>query len=78
MFLIWSDYQQYNVTCIAKVCKLINNVTENQRDNQDWTIQQHWQHWVHKTQEEDKQNKKHNTICVGHQYTQTQKHVYKP
>jgi hypothetical protein len=60
------------------VCKLINNVTENQRDNQDWTIQQHWQHWVHKTQEEDKQNKKHNTICVGHQYTQTQKHVYKP
>ena len=77
MFLIWSDYQQYNVTCIAKVCKLINNVTENQRGNQDWTIQQHWQHWVHKTQE-DKQNKKHNTICVGHHYTQTQKHVYKP
>ena len=72
MFLIWSDYQQYNVTCIAKVCKLINNVTENQRGNQDWTIQQHWQHWVHKTQE-DKQNKKHNTIYVGHHYTQDTK-----
>ena len=23
------------------------------------------------TQDEDKQNKKHNTICVGHQYSQT-------
>ena len=23
------------------------------------------------TQDEDKQNKKHNTICVGHQYMQT-------
>ena len=23
------------------------------------------------TQEEDKENKKHNTICVGHPYTQT-------
>jgi hypothetical protein len=22
-------------------------------------------------QDEDKQNKKHNTICVGHHYTQT-------
>ena len=25
----------------------------------------------HKTQDEDTQNKKHNTICVGHNYTQT-------
>jgi hypothetical protein len=23
------------------------------------------------TQDEDKQNKKHNTVCVGHQYSQT-------
>ena len=23
------------------------------------------------TQDEEKQNKKHNTICVGHNYTQT-------
>ena len=26
---------------------------------------------LHKTQEEDKQNKKHYTICVGHHYVQT-------
>jgi hypothetical protein len=31
------------------------------RDNEEWTIQRHWQHWEHKTQDEDKQNKKHNT-----------------
>ena len=24
---------------------------ENQRDNQEWTTQRHWQHWVHKTQD---------------------------
>jgi len=37
------------------------------------TIQRNWQHWEHKTQDEDKQNKnkKHNTTCVGHHYTQT-------
>ena len=27
---------------------------------------------IHRTQDEDKQNKKHNTICLGHLYTQTQ------
>ena len=26
-------------------------VIENQRDNQEWTTQRHWQHWVHKTQD---------------------------
>ena len=26
-------------------------VRENQRDNQEWTIQRNWQHWVNKTQE---------------------------
>jgi hypothetical protein len=26
-------------------------VRENQRGNQEWTIQRHWQHWVHKTQD---------------------------
>jgi hypothetical protein len=26
-------------------------------------------HWAH-IQDEDKQNKKHNTICVGHHYAQ--------
>jgi len=30
-----------------------------------------WQHWVHKTQDKDRQSKKHNTICVGHHYMQT-------
>jgi hypothetical protein len=25
---------------------------------------------IHKTKSEDKQNKKHNTICVGHQHAQ--------
>ena len=37
------------------------NVRENQRDNQEWTIQRNWQYWVHKTHDEDKQNKIHNT-----------------
>ena len=40
------------------------NVRENRRDNQEWTIQRSWQYQAHKTQDEDKQNKKHNTICV--------------
>jgi len=35
------------------------------------TIQINWQHLVHETQEEDIQSKKHNTICVGHYYAQT-------
>jgi hypothetical protein len=26
-------------------------VRENQRDNQEWTIQRHWQQWVHKIQD---------------------------
>ena len=42
------------------------NVRENRRGNQEWTIQRNWKHWGHKTQDEDKQNKKHNTICVRH------------
>jgi len=46
------------------------NGRENRRDNQEWTIQRKWQHWVHKTKGEDTQNKKHNTICVGHRYVQ--------
>ena len=27
------------------------NIRENQRGNQQWTIQEDWQHWVHKTQD---------------------------
>ena len=26
-------------------------VRVNQRDNQEWTTQRHWQHWAHKTQD---------------------------
>ena len=26
-------------------------VRENQRDNQEWTIQRNWQHWVYKIQD---------------------------
>jgi hypothetical protein len=28
-------------------------IRENQRGNQEWTIQKLWQHWVHKTQDKD-------------------------
>jgi hypothetical protein len=34
----------------------MTKVRENQRSNQECTVQRHWQHWVHKTQDEDKQN----------------------
>ena len=47
------------------------NVRENRRGNQEWTIQRNQQHWGHKTQDEDKQNKKHSTICVRHHCMQT-------
>ena len=43
---------------------------KTEEGNQQWTIQRNWQHWVHKTPDEDKQNKKHNTIYVGHHYAQ--------
>ena len=33
------------------------NVRENQRGNQEWTIQRNWKHSLHKTEDEDKQNK---------------------
>ena len=32
------------------------NVRKNERANQEWTIQRHWQHWVHRTQDKDKHN----------------------
>ena len=31
---------------------------ENQRDNQEWTTQRHWQHWVHKTQDKGQRKPK--------------------
>ena len=33
------------------------NIRENGKINQKWTIQRHWQGRTHKTQNEDKQNK---------------------
>ena len=31
-----------------------------------------WQHWIHKTKTKtNKKNQRHNTICVGDHYTQT-------
>ena len=47
------------------------NVRENRRDKQEWTIQRMQQLLVHNIQDDDKQNKNHNTIRVGHHYTQT-------
>jgi len=43
---------------------------KKRRGNQEWTIQRNWQNWVHKTEDEEEQNKYHNTICIGHHYTQ--------
>jgi hypothetical protein len=65
-----------NINCIVLYTGLFGvhkpsliNVKENRRDNQKWTIQRNWQHWVYKTQHENKQNKKHNTLCVEHHFT---------
>jgi hypothetical protein len=46
------------------------NVREYGRGNQNRTIQKNWQHRVHKTME-----KTHNTVCVGHYYTQTNTNI---
>ena len=35
------------------------NVRENRRDNQEWTIQRHWQHRAHKTQDKYNETQKH-------------------
>jgi len=43
------------------------NVREYRRDNKKWTVQINWQHKIHNS----KNKSKHNTICVGHHYTQT-------
>jgi hypothetical protein len=46
---------------IKPILKKIN-VRENQRGNQEWTIQRHWQHWAHKTQKEGKQSTKNRKL----------------
>ena len=50
---------------------LIRTYISKTLEKTEWTIQRHWQHWVHKIQDENKQNRKYNTICVVHHYTQT-------
>ena len=42
-------------------------VRENQRDNQEWTIQRNWQHWAHKTQETKKMSNPH-PPCLSRLY----------
>jgi hypothetical protein len=34
--------------------RIIYNVIENRRGNQEWAIQKHWQNWAHKTHDEEK------------------------
>ena len=40
-----SDY----LFSIFKLLLSLNQIRENRRGNQEWTIQKNWQHWVHKT-----------------------------
>jgi hypothetical protein len=49
--------------------KLLINVREYRKGNQKWEIQRNGQHRVHKAKKTKKQ--KHNTICAGHYYMQT-------
>jgi len=42
--------------------------------NQKWTIQRNWQH---RRRKRKKKQNKHNTICVGHHYTLTNRHGVK-
>jgi hypothetical protein len=37
------------------------NVRETRSDDQEGTIQRHWQHWAHNTQHEDNKTLNHNT-----------------
>ena len=51
----------YEINCESTMAKKIN-IREYRRDQQEWTIQRHWQHCAHKTREEVKQSKtKYNT-----------------
>ena len=52
------------------ICKgtLYINVREYRRGKQKRTIQRNWKHRIHKTK---KTKQKHNSICVGHHYRQT-------
>jgi hypothetical protein len=45
------------------------NVREYRRGNRKWTIHKNWQHIWYTRRRKTKQ--KHNIICVGHPYAQT-------
>jgi hypothetical protein len=75
-----SDFRQVGgflrVLQFLSTNKTYQNIVESESgaklmENQKWTMQRNWQHRIHKTQCEDKPNKKHNTICVGHHHKQT-------
>ena len=61
---------QQHICHEGKTYVLYINVKEYRRGNQKWTIQRNWQHWVRYTRRR-KTKQKHNTICVGHRYSQT-------
>ena len=66
------DKQNKNTTHICWTPLCIRHKTQiNKTKN---TIQYMLDTTIHKTQDTDKQSKKHNTICVGHHYTVTNKH----
>ena len=58
-----------NKSWVFHMSSSVNKVREYRRGIRKWTIQRNWQHRVHKTK--NKTNQKHNTICVGHHYAQT-------
>ena len=55
--LILYDYQKGRKYWCYDWPTLRINVRENQRGNQEWTIQRHMQCWTHKTHDEDNQKK---------------------
>jgi hypothetical protein len=73
----WHDVAHINVGFNFKNNLIYNNYVRKSMDeqinvrkyrrrgNQKWIIQRNRQHRVHKAKQ------KHNTICVGHHYTQT-------
>ena len=62
----------YNKMCFS------NKPWKNRRNNQEWTIQRHWQHWEHKTQNGDKQKIKQNTPEHTNQKDKQQRPNKKP
>ena len=60
---------KHESSCNDVVCKFalsVINIRKYRRGSQKWTIQRNRQHKVHET----KTKQKHNTICVGHHYSQ--------